>query len=555
MKRFLLPILLCCLFACKKDKQPDPVDTPPVEDPIKDTTTRITVWDATQWSVSNSKGLPIEGATVELYATQQDYLIKKPALTAMTDKNGIASFAGKKEGEYFIVAFKDKKSNTWTDKLGRTKVSDTLFQTFRSTVDTEKPLQKNAAPGDFMFRDLNDDFKADSNDVTVAPFFKVIINNKAPVAAHAIIGYAVNHEGAPLNTMEEINAAFAILAQEIGDTHLGFVMLDGVLSDESDGKIVGVENDIASDWNRIDYFLILSSNKVIRRLWNEHYASILKINKLLVNVDRITPGYNVVRTQLNGFRALIYLDLFKYFGGLPLVKGTFIPEDISRSSRESVRDYIYQDVMKSFYNTWTAPAETPWYGTVAASFMLRARLYLEASDNVGVLYMTDTGWNYYQMFGLSDFSQVFVSPAGSEIIWTISPTLKSPFKEYFVKEGQTVNFFPVIRKTETYLIRALAYLRYGPWGVLKEEGLGIIADRSGKTIGPINSQEDAIRELGKMYTEEFYREGFRYRFLHLTGQADKILGPKGYQSYHELMPIPDSILMKYPYMRQNPGYE
>ncbi|PWV49577.1 RagB/SusD family nutrient uptake outer membrane protein [Chitinophaga sp. S165] len=555
MKRFLLPVLLCCLFACKKDQQPDPVDTPPVEEPVKDTTTRITVWDATLWSKSNPKGLPVEGATVELYATQQDYVIKKPALTATTDKNGIASFAGKKEGEYFIVAYKDKKTNIWKDKLGRTKISDTLFQSFQSTIDPDRPKQINAAPGDFMFRDLNDDFKADSNDVTTAPFFKVTINNNIPVAANTLIGYPVNHEGAPLNTMDEVNAAFAILAQEIGDTHLGFVMLDGVLSDESDGKIVGVEDDIASDWNRIDHFLIFSSNKVIRRLWNEHYASILKINKLLVNVDRITPGYTEVRTQLYGFRALIYLDLLKYFGELPLVKGTFIPEDIYRSSLEVVRDYINQDILKSFYNTWTVTAQNPWYGTVAASFMLRARLYMEASDNTGVFYMTESGWNYYEMFGLSDFSQIFVSPAGSEIIWAISPTLKSPFKEYFVKEGQTVNFFPVIRKTETYLIRALAYFRYGPWGLMKEEGMGIIADRSGRTIGPINTQEDAVRELGKLYTEEFYREGFRYRFLHLTRQAEKVLAPKGYQSYNELMPVPDSILMKYPFISQNPGYK
>lgn len=551
MKRLLLPILLCSLFACKKDTQPDPVDPPP----IVDTTTRITVWDATQWSESNPKGLPVEGATVELYATQQDYLIKKPALTATTDKNGIASFNGAKEGEYFIVAFKDKKTNTWTDNLGRTKISDTLFQSFRSTVDPDRPAQKNAAPGDFMFRDLNDDFKADSNDVTAAPFFKVIINNKVPVAGSAIIGYAVNHEGAPLNTMAEVEAAFAILAQEIGNTHLGFVMLDGVLSDESDGNIAGVESELAADWQRIDHFLILSSNKVIRRLWNEHYANILKINKLLADVARIAPGYNEVRSQLRAFRALSYFDLFKYFGDLPLAKGTFIPEDIYRSSRETITGYIYEDVMNASFNTWTVPAVTPWYSTIATVYWMMGKLYVEEGDYVRAIIATRTNSNVYEKLWLSDLSQVFVSPAGSEIMWAISPDLKSPFKEYFVKSGQTVNFFPVARLTETYLTRALANLLYGSWGALEEEGLGIIAERSGRTIGPINSREDAIRELGKMYAEEFYREGFRYRFLHLTGQADIVLGSKGYQSYNEHMPIPDSVLMKYPYMKQNPGYE
>jgi hypothetical protein len=538
------------MFACQKDEQPDPVDPPAVENK----TTQITVWDATQWSESNPKGLPIEGATVELYATQQDYRLKKPALTATTDKNGIASFTGAKEGDYFIVAFKDKKANLWADHLGHSKVSDTLFQSFESINDLQRPIQKNAAPGDFMFSDLNGDAKIDNNDIADAPFFKVIINNKIPVAHDVIIGYPVNHEGAPIKTMEEVKAAFATVAQQIGNTHQGFVMLDGILSDESDGNITGVENSLAADWQKIDQFQIVSSNTVITRLWNEHYASILKLNTLMADIARIAPEETEVRSQLYAFRALAHLDLFTYFGDLPLVEGSLIPPYIARSSQTEIREYIYRDVMYSASHLpVTAPAATPWYATGAAVHMILAKLYTEIFYTDGVVFATDTNLNFYKQRQLTDLSQVFVSPTGAEIIWAISPGLTSPFKEYFVKPGQTVNFFPVSRLTETYLLRALTYAYRGNWGTVAEN-LDIVAKRSGKTVGAINTPEDAIRELEKLYTAEFYREGFRYRFLHLTDQADKVLATKGYDSYHEHMPIPESILMKYPNIVQNRGY-
>jgi len=555
MKR-LVPIFLCMLFACKKDHtQPDPVD-PPV--PEKKATT-ITVWDATQWSVGHPKGLPIEGATVELYATQQDYLAKKPALTATTDKNGVVTFADKKEGEYFIVAFKDQKTNTWTDSLGHTKVSDTLFQSFASINDPEQPKQSNTAKGDFMYKDLNGDGLINNTDVADAPFFKVLINDTIAVNRAVIIGYPVNHEGPALKTLDEIKAAFAIVAQEIGRTHQEYIMLDGVLSDEADASPDVFKGDWYEDWQRIDQFSITPSNTVIRRLWREHYASILKINKLMAELNRIAPGESKLQSQLYVFRALVHIDLLRYFGYMPLVEGTYIPDDIMRGAPEEVRYYIYRDLMNAFGAPFKAPAETPWYATRAAQFMLFAQLFMEIRDFQSAQMQTRPNPNHFKdYYALEDFSQVFISPANAETFWAISPALNSPFKEYFVKPGQTVNFFPVSRKTELYLLRALTFIAWGSSlgdGDTAEDNMRIVANRSGKTLGAINSVQDMIKELDKLYSSEFYREGYRYRFLHFTGQAAKVLGAKGYNSYHEHMPIPDSVMLNYRNMVQNPGYK
>jgi starch-binding outer membrane protein, SusD/RagB family len=542
MNRLLVPVLMCFLLGCSKEKTPAQP-------------TNITVWDATLWSESNPRGLPIEGATVQLYATQQDYLLKKPAFTATTNKNGIASFTGAKEGSYFIVAFKDEKTNTWPDDFGRTKISDTLLQRFVSIDDPQQSMLKDVAPGDFIFRDLNADGKIDINDVSPAPYFKISINNNKPVAGTVIIGYPVNREGAVLKTIAQVKAAFAVLAQQIGLTHQGFVMLDGVLSDESDGKFTGLESDVAADWEKLDKFQIVSSNMVIRRFWNEHYTSIFTINKLMADIARIAPDETEVLSQLYAFRALVHVDLFRYFGEIPLVYGTFFPRDIYRYSQAEIRYYIYRDIMYSYANMPNAaPAASPWYATRAAINMTLARLYLEIGDREGVRSATNINDSPYWDLRLSEFSQVFVSPAGSEIIWAISPGLTSPFKEYFVKPGQTVNFFPVSRLTETHLIRATASLVAGFLGNI-EEDLRIVAGRSGKTVSPINYKEDALREVEKLYREDFYREGFRYRFLHLTQQATKVLGARGYSTYHERMPIPDSIISKYHYIEQTPGYK
>lgn len=547
MNKLLIPVLCCTLLACKKDKQTTPEDPDPA--PVEqEKPTKITVWDATLWSESHPKGLPVEGATVELYSTQQDYLDKKPAGTAKTDKDGIASFAKQKEGDYYIVAYKEQKTNTWADSQGRTKVSDTLFQSDEAIRDLQNPIQKNATPGDFMYKDLNGDMMINNDDVASAPFFKVTINNTTPVAGSVVIGYPVNHEGAPIYTIDGVRAAFATVAQQINTTHQGFVMLDGVLSDESDGNISGTES---NDWKNLDEFKILSTNAVVTRLWKEHYASILKINKLMADITTIDPTASDVRSQLYAFRALAYLDLFKYFGDLFLVQGSYIPTDVARKSTAAVKDFISADLTNAASNLpVTAPAAYPWYATQASVQMTMARLYLEVSmsdiDNI-----TDTNLASYASLKLADFSTIFESSANTEIIWTISSNLTSPFKEYFVKSGQTVNFFPVIRMTELYLMRALA-LRSDVSGATSD--LKKVADRSGKTLGAINSSVDVLREVEKLYTEEFYREGFRYRFLHLTGQAGMVLTGKGYESYHEHMPVPNEILMKYYNAYQNIGY-
>lgn len=550
MKRLLLPVLLCSLFACQKDTTPDPVD-PPVPD--KKATT-IKVWDATQWSGSNPKGLPIEGATVQLYATQQDYTAKKIAYTATTDKNGIASFTDAKDGEYFIVAFKDKKTNTWDDGQGHTKVSDTLFQSDASVNDPQQPIQKNAAPGDFMFRDLNGDGQINNNDIGNAPFFKVTINNTTPVAASTIIGYAVNHEGAPLTTIAEVKTSFAEVAQQVGITHNGFVMLDGMLGDEVDVRLVEQHPDWNPDWKKIDAFEITVTNAVTRGLWNDQYANILKLNKLLADATRLAPEEAAVPAQIRMFRALAYLDLFRYYGPLPVVEGTVIPTTISRRSKEATKDYINKDIQDAFSGLpLTAPTETPWYATKGAAYMLQAKLFVETGDYEGCTIATNMIITN-KIFTLSPtLEPMFSLPASPETIWYINSNLKAPFKDYFIRLGQQVDLYPVYRFTDTYLLQALGFALQNKLELVTES-LRPVAERTGGDVAPIYSREDAFNEIDVFYSSQFYREGIRYRFLHLTHQTSRYLDDLGYDPHFELMPIPDSVLMKYPNITQNVGY-
>jgi len=549
MKRLLLPVLLCSLFACKKDT-PDPVDPPKTESKI----TKVTVWDATQWSVSNPKGQVIEGATVQLYATQQDYLSKKPAYTATTDKNGVASFTDVKEGDFFIFASKDKKTNTWDDGRGHTKVSDSLFQSDASVNDPQRPIQVNAAPGDFMYEDLNGDGKIDNADISDAPALKITVSNTAPGAATVLIGYAINHEGAPLESIADVKVSFAAVVQQINHTHEGFVMLDGILSDEADLRLIEQHPDWDADWARIDAFEFTVTNSVTRRLWNEHYANILKLNKLLADITRLSPEETVVSSQIHAFRALAYLDLFKYYGPLPVTEATVIPQNISRRSIAATKDYIAKDLQAASANLpQKAPAETPWYATKAAGYMLLAKLYIETGDYDGVITATNNIITSKQFQLEPDISKMFAAPANPEIMWYLSTGLTTPFKDYFIRSGYQVDLLPVARLSEVYLLQALAYALQNRLELV-EDALRPLAERIGRPTGPIYIPEDAFNEIDLFLSMEFYREGTRYRFLHLTHQENRYLESLGWNEHYALMPIPDSVLMKYPNVVQNMGY-
>lgn len=543
MKKILFPVLLCSLFACKKDKDK------PVE-PSPSASLRVEVYDGTLWEPIAPKGVPTPYATVQLFASRQDYLDKKPSFTTKTVPSGVAEFKSVPPGTYFIVVVEGEKTNTWDDGSGHTMVADSLFQSEKEIKAPETVALPGAAPGDFRFKDLNMDMMISAADVTEAPFDSVVLKIDDVTDHSVIIGYKSNYEGSLFKTSEEVERELnsAILMVDYSTKYLK--ILDGVLSD--DAECPNLPNSY-TNWCEYDQFTFTANYGEIGPIWTLYYNNIKLLNKILISLDKMPVKYPELTAQAKALRAYIYLNLQTYFGGVPVFATRFMSPDIRRTSQQDTRAYIKKELTEAIPALSAVnPSDKQWRITSHAAHMLLARLAFQESDIEALIEHTDAVINS-KSFILVDSIAVFDSPTNSEVIWNVATTLSDPFKNYFDRGGIKVNFSPLIRYTETWLLRG-----YGKAMMNDINGttdiINFIRTRGKKVAIYPKNMDEAITELGILYKQELYREGFRYSFLVLTNQAKQVLEAKGYKNYHNLLPIPTVELDTYPNMTQNPGY-
>ena len=541
MKKFLIPVLVCSLWACKKDeKQPEP----PVEIPDL----IITVWDATGWDVAHPKGTVAADAKVELFASQKDYLDIKPAYTATADKSGSVTFENVKPGKYFILAYKGEMTNIWNNGSGQTMVSDTLFQSETEIKNPQTPIQSGAMPGDFRFRDLNGDMIISASDIADVSFLSYDIRQDGITSVNVIIGYKSNSKSTLYSTEDQVETALNIVTANIGVTHNSLAMLDGVLSDEADCSIVSHLCDY-------DKFTFNASTQGTTDIWSSYIRNILGLNKMLLSLQQISGDHSALTAQIRAYRAFIYLDLQTYFGQLPILKNPNISADVKRASWEETRSFIKAE-LKAVLPVLPAiaPANTSGHITSHTAHMLLARLAFQESDIESISEHTNAVINS-KAFKLVNYNTVFTTPSNDEIIWTIPlfNTTESPFITYFIRNNVAFKFFPIIRYTEAWLLRGYGKAMTDDLSGT-EEAINAIRARSNKPDLDLKNMDEAIAALGLLYKEELYREGFRYSFLVLTNQAKQVLADKGYEDHHMYLPIPASVLNLYPGILQNAGY-
>ncbi|SDF29527.1 RagB/SusD family nutrient uptake outer membrane protein [Chitinophaga filiformis] len=540
MKRLLFLALSCSLWACKDDEV-----TPNVQ-PSNKTTASVTVWDTKQWSPEQPKGVLSEGATVALYTSQQDYLSQKPAFTATTNASGVAEFGNIPEGEYFMVASKNGMTNTWRDAQGMTRVSDTLFQTEAEINDPTQPIQENALPGDFKYRDLNGDGMINNNDVAEAPFFTFVVKKDSANKTRALIGSNVNHAYGTAAAVEE---AFSLEYQKISAAHQQMVMIDGILSDEADCQFAN----LPASWCELNNFTFTAANSIVESAWKSHYTSIFHLNRMLASLNGIQGDVTALRAQIRSFRAYLYLQLYTYFGNLPTTDKLLMPSGISRGSDIETRIFIKNELKASLVGlTDEVPANKPWYMRAAGVYMMLARLAVMERDSQSAIDYTGKVIATH-MYALADSAAVFTAPASSEIIWNMTASMTSPFKDYFIRGGLKVDFCPTIRYTETYLLNAWANLFYGEYGEANK-ALNTVRTRGKKLPVTLTTAEALFNEFDALCKEELYREGYRFANLVIFQKATAVLGSKGYQDKHAHLPIPTSVLDTYPNLVQNVGY-
>jgi len=542
MKRLLALLLLCSLWACKKNDHDTSPPPPSKPDTVR---AKITVWDGTQWNVDKPKGVPAVGAEVRLYSSVTYYKEGWVAYSAITDEHGVATFNNLPEGEYYMLAFKGvihqgEISNTWDDGDGKTLLSDSIFQTQAEIDNPQTPRQPGAVPGDLRYKDINQDGLISDADMVATPYLKFSVTPKTDTAFSTIIANPVNHEMTLYKTEAQVDSALLPVVKTISTVYQRFRMLDGILSDDADCNGL-------PEWCEFDNFTFTADNAILANLWKDAYACILQLNRMKLSLDNFQSENKELRAQITAFRGLLFSDLMYYFGeNVPITHKAKLPRTVTGDTRELRQAAYFQFSAAISDLPVEAPAGKKWRMTQDAAALIIAR-YTGAGSTWNILLKPILKRGKYSLVAPS---QVFVSPDNSEIIWDMTFGMTPEFKQYFVRSGTTVNFFPVARYREALLLNVLNYSQFE----LDTISTLINTVRVNRQEAPITftSFDDAQTELNRLLAVEFYREGFR--FLRLGPQREAVLGSKGYQQHHHNLPIPSYILRDYPKVLQNEGY-
>ncbi len=154
-------------------------------------------------------------------------------------------------------------------------------------------------------------------------------------------------------------------------------------------------------------------------LWPARWAAIRMLNIMIARVDEV-PTDETYKTQVKAearfLRAQVYFDLFRLYGGMPIIDRVFNPDDteLMRVPRASVSDMVDFIIADCDYAVQNLPDRHPdnWRGraTKGAALALKARMLLYAASPqfntaTPILSMDDPANNKLICYGDYDVSR------------------------------------------------------------------------------------------------------------------------------------------------------
>lgn len=525
------------------------------DDPVAPSSIEVVVWDAIEWDEKNPLGKESPDATVSIYLSQEDFAEGKVFAEGITGSDGKAIFDDLEPGTYYIVATKGNMSSVFyptkspDGKLVTGMVAEGIFQ-FRTQIENAPPQAESNKPGNFQWSDINGDGRISNDDKVALPVHFKETEAGVGVSISVTIGYNDNHMMGPLKREAQVS-------EFLTDGYLNITewlskeakLLDGVLSDDSEAPNSGYFNSL--DLQAIDNFTFVPTHPAITRLWESSYTSIGTLNRLIRDVTNTDiPNKSQFVAQFRALRAALYVQLMTYYGNVPIIKDGQIDANISTSSKELVYNYIKQElseIQKDLPKSLAAgigQLNTSFTSALLAKAAIVNKDYALAASsaadviNSGIYKLTDPRY-------ITDIS----SP---ETIWGYYFSMSNEFKTYF----STPNYPPpVIRLTEMYLIAAEANIQLGN----REKAINylnpILRNNWESTLSGSENADALNKALRNIWKLAMPREGMRFANLVRWGIASEVLGGKGFNSpKHNLLPIPQLFVDRYPGIQQNPGY-
>ncbi|MDP3912507.1 MAG: RagB/SusD family nutrient uptake outer membrane protein [Bacteroidota bacterium] len=149
-----------------------------------------------------------------------------------------------------------------------------------------------------------------------------------------------------------VNGAYSTL--QTGNMYQNWYVLAEIPSDNTTNNLSGS----VTDQDEFDKFYIRTTNPFLANFWNESYKGINKCNMVLAQIDGVTME-NSRKEQLTKevkfLRGLMYFNLVRVFGGVPLVTSTIQITEAYATAR-STQAETYNQIIKDLTDAETLPA-------------------------------------------------------------------------------------------------------------------------------------------------------------------------------------------------------
>jgi hypothetical protein len=301
------------------------------------------------------------------------------------------------------------------------------------------------------------------------------------------------------------------------------------------------------------------NNSKILMLWSNAYNIIYKTNHIIKSSEIVIADQEIqtkIISQAKAIRAYLFYQLMIWFGEIPLEQG--ISESmIPRNNITEVLSKIQSDATEASQGlplTWAASDKFRIPLSFAKGLLARTYLtdfglqstyptpkpYLYGSNYTAAISVTQQIINT-GVYALQSNADNF-STTGTEIIWGFEKGNNTEFSQVFTKG----TYVPVMRLTEIDLILSEALFQYGNVSNVLSL-INQINTRRGNSIVTFVTPEDIYIH----WNTELKLEGSIFLAQKRFNKALAVVQNKPAKI---LLPIPQSVIEKNPYLTQNVGY-
>ncbi len=182
---------------------------------------------------------------------------------------------------------------------------------------------------------------------------------------------------------EYVNATYATL--QFGSLY--GVYLPAMAEIASDNTYDEVPANDAAIYGDMDEFKTVPANTLIADVWKNSYVAIQRCNVVLGRIDAVnfaSPDTKAARTgEMKFIRALMYFNLIRFFGDVPLVTEETVDPNIFFGQGRTATTKVYAQIIKDLIEAADIlPASTSQQGRVVktAAQSLLGKVYLTQKD-------------------------------------------------------------------------------------------------------------------------------------------------------------------------------